>query len=81
MKLNTPDLKGSRIIVCDTLVPLKSQSRKSLSSNTTHINVIKVQQKLIFQFREVGNGVNLPGTIYLPNSKKEGYNPLVSSQG
>ena len=59
MKLNTPDLIGSRIIVCDTLVPLRCQSRKrNLSSNTIDIDVIEVQQKLIFQFREVGNRVN-----------------------
>lgn len=29
MKLNTPDLIGSRIILCDTLVPLKVNQGKA----------------------------------------------------
>lgn len=32
--MNIPDFKGSRIIVCDTLVPLISKSRKGMPFNT-----------------------------------------------
>ena len=79
MKLNTPDLIGSRIIECDTLVPLEVSQGKAchlIQRCLCHQST----KKFIFWFREAGNGEQANKTFTCP-TVEEGYYLLVSKQG
>ena len=79
MKLNTPDLIGSRIIECDTLVPLEVSQGKAC--HLIQRCLCHQSTKSLFSGLGKLEMVNKPIKLFTCPTVEEGYYLLVSKQG